>query len=95
MSEITKKLTFDVTPLQHRRLKESSKTLNITQQELVGIIIDLTLTNLEGIKPHVQRYLQKKMAEENKRKELEKKAQELIAKLSDEQMADLLAGRLL
>lgn len=89
-----KKLTFDVTPLQHKRLKDSSKILDITQQELVGVIIDLTLTNLESIKPHVLRYKQRKEAEENKRKDVEKKAQALIASLSEEQIADLLAGKL-
>lgn len=93
MSEvINKKITMDVTTVQHRRVRDASKLMNVTQQELLGIIIDLTLTNIEGIRPHVAKYVQRRDAEILKQKELQQKAERLIASLSPDKLEKLLTG---
>lgn len=95
MSEvINKKITMDVTTVQHRRVRDASKLMNVTQQELLGIIIDLTLTNIEGIRPHVAKYVQRRDAEILKQKELQKKAERLVASLSPDKLEKLLTGEL-
>lgn len=95
MSEvINKKITMDVTTVQHRRVRDASKLMNVTQQELLGIIIDLTLTNIEGIRPHVAKYVQRRDAEILKQKELQQKAELLIASLSPDKLEKLLTGEL-
>lgn len=95
MSEvINKKITMDVTTVQHRRVRDASKLMNVTQQELLGIIIDLTLTNIEGIRPHVAKYVQRRDAEALKQKELQQKAEKLIASLSPDKLEKLLTGEL-
>lgn len=95
MSEvINKKITMDVTTVQHRRVRDASKLMNVTQQELLGIIIDLTLTNIEGIRPHVAKYVQRRDAEILKQKELQQKAERLIASLSADKLEKLLTGEL-
>ncbi len=95
MSEvINKKITMDVTTVQHRRVRDASKLMNVTQQELLGIIIDLTLTNIEGIRPHVAKYVQRRDAEILKQKELQQKAERLIASLSPDKLEKLLTGEL-
>lgn len=95
MSEvINKKITMDVTTVQHRRVRDASKLMNVTQQELLGIIIDLTLTNIEGIRPHVAKYVQRRYAEILKQKELQQKAEKLIASLSPDKLEKLLTGEL-
>ena len=95
MSEvINKKITMDVTTVQHRRVRDASKLMNVTQQELLGIIIDLTLTNIDGIRPHVAKYVQRRDAEALKQKELQQKAERLIASLSADKLEKLLTGEL-
>ena len=95
MSEvINKKITMDVTTVQHRRVRDASKLMNVTPQELLGIIIDLTLTNIEGIRPHVAKYVQRRDAEILKQKELQQKAERLIASLSPDKLEKLLTGEL-
>ena len=95
MSEvINKKITMDVTTVQHRRVRDASKLMNVTQQELLGIIIDLTLTNIEGTRPHVAKYVQRRDAEILKQKELQQKAERLIASLSPDKLEKLLTGEL-
>lgn len=89
---INKKITMDVTTVQHRRVRDAAKLMNVTQQELLGIIIDLTLTNIEGIRPHVAKYVQRRDAEALKQKELQQKAERLIASLSADKLEKLLTG---
>ena len=91
---INKKITMDVTTVQHRRVRDAAKLMNVTQQELLGIIIDLTLTNIEGIRPHVAKYVQRRDAEALKQKELQQKAERLIASLSADKLEKLLTGEL-
>lgn len=92
-NETSKKVTMDVTNIQHRKLRDATKSMNVTQQELLGIIIDLTLTNPDGIRPHVAKYVQRRDAEALKQKELQKKASELISTLSEEQLMRLMSGQ--
>lgn len=91
---VNKKVTMDVTPAQHRKLKDATKSMDVTQQELLGIIIDLTLTNIESVRPHVIKYVQRRDAEAQKNKEREAKAKQLISQLTEEQLEKLLAGQL-
>ena len=91
---INKKITMDVTTVQHRRVRDAAKLMNVTQQELLGIIIDLTLTNIDGIRPHVAKYVQRRDAEALKQKELQQKAERLIASLSADKLEKLLTGEL-
>lgn len=93
MSE-NKKITIDVTQAQHGRLKSVSKAMNVTQQELLSVIIDLTLSNLESIRPHVLKYVQKRDQEAERQREIKAKAERLISSLSPEELERLLAGRL-
>lgn len=91
---INKKITMDVTTVQHRRVRDAAKLMNVTKQELLGIIIDLTLTNIDGIRPHVAKYVQRRDAEALKQKELQQKAERLIASLSADKLEKLLTGEL-
>ena len=96
MSEVinSKKITMDVTSIQHRRVRDAAKQMSVTQQELLGIIIDLTLTNIDGIRPHVAKYVQRRDAEVLKQKELQQRAERLIALLSPDKLERLLTGEL-
>lgn len=94
MSEIVKKITIDCTPVQHAKLKSHSKAMNVTQQELLSVIIDLTLNNIESIRPHVVKYTQKRDAEIERQREIRAKAEKLVSSLSPDELERLLSGRL-
>lgn len=94
MSEIVKKITIDCTPVQHAKLKAHSKAMNVTQQELLSVILDLTMNNIESIRPHVVKYAKQRDAEAEKQREIKAKAERLISSLSPEELERLLAGRL-
>lgn len=94
MVQPSKRVTLDISPSQHRKLRDSAKSSGISQQELLALIIDLTLSSTETIKPHIERFLLRKQAEERRAKELERKAKDLISSLSEEQLEALLSGKL-
>ena len=75
----TKRVTLDLTSSQHKKLKDGSKSLGLTQQEALSLIVDLTMSNPETIRQHADRFLRKKKAEEQKAKDMDDKAKRLIS----------------
>ncbi|MGI1988711.1 hypothetical protein [Shewanella glacialipiscicola] len=94
MVQPSKRVTLDLTLPQHRKLRDAAKSSNINQQDLLALIIDLTLSSPETIKPHIERFVARKQAEERKQKDLERKAKDLISNLNEEQLEALLSGKL-
>ncbi|GAL22969.1 hypothetical protein JCM19235_1270 [Vibrio maritimus] len=94
MAEKNKRVTLSVTSTQHDFLRDHSKPNSLTQEELLGLIIDVMAANPKALEPHIQRLRKRKAVNEQRKKELEKKASNLISSLSQEQQDKLLSGQL-
>lgn len=92
MSGQSKRVTLDLDIAGHKKLRTAAKTFGINQQELLALIVDLTLSNLDTIRPHAERFRKRKEAEEQKRIDMERKAQALLAKMTPEMQEKLLSG---
>lgn len=93
MTSQSKRVTLDLEMSGHKKLRTAAKTFGITQQELLALIVDLTLSNLDTIRPHAERFKKRKDAEVNKRADMHNKAMSLLAKMTPEQQEKLLSGQ--
>lgn len=57
-------------------------------------MIDVLSANPAAIKPHIERFKKRKMIEQQRKKEMEKKAASLVSALSPELQEKLLSGKL-
>lgn len=89
-----KRVTLDLDASRHGRLIDAAKKFGLTQQDLMVLVFDLTLTNLPAIAPHVERFKKRKEAEKARQEALEKQAKLLIERLTPEQQSQLLSGSL-
>lgn len=89
-----KRVTLEINEVQHRRLRAASSMFNITQQDLLGLLIDITLTNPETIRKPAEIFVRRNKAEEEKARHLEDRAKNLLSRLTQEQQDKLLAGEL-
>lgn len=90
--QISKRVTLDLDLVSHKKLRNASKSFQLTQQDLLTLIVDLTLGNPEAIRPHAERFRKRKEAEEQRKLDMERKAQDLLSKLTPEQQNKLLSG---
>lgn len=88
-----KRVTLKVTQKQHKFLKDHAGN-GITQEDLLGLMIDVLSANPKTFLPHVERLRKRKAIEAERQKELDRKAKNLLQSLSDEQIEKLLAGQL-
>lgn len=88
----TKRVTLDLDMRGHKKLREAAKMFDLTQQELLVLVVELTLTNPETIRAHAERYKRRKEAEEARKEDMNKKAKMLLEQLTPEQQAKLLSG---
>lgn len=89
-----KRVTIEVSNQQHKRLKDACERFDTTQPELIGYLIDITLTNPDVVKKQVDALVAKRKQEEAKNRETEEKAKRLINSLSPEALTRLLAGEI-
>jgi hypothetical protein len=89
-----KRVTLEINEAQHRRLRAASSMFSVTQQDLLGLLIDITLTNPETIRKPVEIFVRRKKAEEEKARQLEDRAKNFISRLSQDQQDKLLSGEL-
>lgn len=87
-----KRVTLEVTPAQHRKLLDASAKFDTTQAELLGYLIDITLTNTDVVKTAVEAQVRKRKLEEERARQTEEQAKQLISTLSPEALARLLSG---
>lgn len=92
MAEESKRITLKVTDKQHKFIRGMSKPNGITQEELLGLMIDVLSVNPKAIEPHIVRFRQRKVAEEQRKKDMEAKASKLVGSLTPEMQARLLSG---
>lgn len=92
MTKPIKRVTLEVTDDQHRKLRLAAKQFDITQQDLMGLLIDITLTNTETVRKPIEAYVRKKKIEEEKVRQLEEKTKSVLSMLKPEQLERLLSG---
>jgi len=89
-----KRVTLEVTPAQHRKLRDASAKFDTTQAELLGYLIDITLTNTDVVRTAVEAQVRKRKLEEERARQTEDKAKQLVSSLPPETLAKLLSGEL-
>ena len=94
MSTEEKRITLKLTQKRHDFIRSMSKPNDVTQEELMGIIIDVISVNPKAIQPHIERFKKKRDYEKQRQKELEARATRLLSTLTEEQQAKLLSGSL-
>ena len=92
MSTEIKRVTLEVSPAQHRKLRDACSKFDTTQAELLGYLIDITLSNTDVVKAAVESMVRKRKIEEERQRQNEDKAKQLVSALPPEVLAKLLSG---
>lgn len=87
-----KRITLEITPAQHQRLKNACDRFETTQVELLGYIIDITLANSDVVKAPVEAMVKKRKLEEAKAREIEEKTRRFIDSLPADTLERILSG---
>lgn len=93
MTEV-KRVTLKISTAQHKAIKGMSRPNDLTQEELLGLMIDVITANPKAIEPHIARYKARRAAEQQRQKEMANKAANLVNSLPPELQEKLLSGAL-
>ena len=89
-----KRVTLKVIEKQHAFIRKMSKPNDVTQEELLGLMIDVLAANPKAIEPYIERFRKRKIMDLQRKKDIETKAANLVSSLTPEMQEKLLSGAL-